>query len=268
MQLLGITGAIGHGKTTLAKAFLRQVPNTQFAESYVLIGEVVNRMNQHYATIRPNVGNQAAVNAWLAKLPDILREVTHFQGQINPVVLPNPDLPEANTDFDKLNEYLSLAEQNHSLVTQPVTADSKETFRPFLQWIGSYVTKHISPTLWFDELVRQSKIAEDQDCQLFIIGGVRYPSDAEVIHNAGGKVIAIERPDVARWDATDQTEAFQSLVSTDSTVINDGLIGALDHIALDIWQDIYLDGLKPRYQASRSGLGATNAPKTQNRELL
>lgn len=267
MQILGITGAIGHGKTSLAKAFLREIPDSSYTESSLLISEVANKLNWHYITLRPSTKSLSGLNAWLAMLPEILKDVANYQGNIKPVHLTDPQTLTSDPDFIKLAEYLDMVEANHALVMQPINPDTKELFRPILQWLGNYVTKHIDPNLWYSELIRQAKLAEVDGTKLFVIGGVRYPSDAQQIHDAGGKVISIERPNLQTQDAVDPTEAYRSLVTVDSTVINDGLLGTLDGIVLDIWKDLSQDELKPTYQASRSGLSPKSAPNFQNRGM-
>lgn len=267
MQILGITGAINHGKTSLAKAFLREIPGSEYTESSLLIGEVANQLNKHYITLRPSTKNLSGVNAWLGMLPEILKVVANYQGSIKPVHLTDPQTLTTDPDFIKLAEYLDMVEANHALVMQPITADTKEVFRPILQWLGGYVTKHIDPNLWYSELLRQAETAKAKGVVLFVIGGVRFPSDAQLVHEAGGKVIAIERPSLHAQDSNDTTEAYRSLVTVDSTVINDGLLGTLDGIVLDLWKDLSQDELKPTYQASRSGLSPKSAPSFQNRGM-
>ncbi len=266
---MGITGAIHHGKTSLAKSFLRQIPSSEYTESSILIGEVANRLNKNFPLSKPTSHNIPAINAWLSDLPDILKQVAHYSRDIIAPRLTSKGMPNENADFEKLFEYLGIVEKDHSIITVPVTPETKERFRPLLQWLGSYVTKNIDPNLWYNELVRQAREAKDSGYDLFVIGGVRFPSDAQVIHEAGGKIIAIERPGLEIKDQTDPTEAYRSLVPADTTVINDGLVGALDHIVTQIWSDLKEDGqLKNRYQASRSGFNAARGPNIESRGIL
>ncbi len=268
MTILGITGAIGHGKTSLAEAFLRQVSPAQHTESSMLISRVADELNKGFTVYNPKVGDTSAINAWLTGLPDILKDITHFDGTIAPIHLsPNP-VVVADPDFQKLNEYLELVAKDHSLITQQITPENKDQYRTILQWLGAYVTKHISPTLWYDELIRQAANAAATECNLFVIGGVRYPSDGQVIHAAGGYIVAVERPNVHQQDAGDPTEAFRSMVPVDTTVINDGKLGALDHAVFNIWQDLQNNELKSRYQASSLSFDAPKIPKIQGRDIL
>lgn len=268
MQIIGITGAIGHGKTSLAKSFLRQIHGSKHTESSYLISRVANELNKHYVTTQPTVTDIAAVNAWLANLPAILQEVAHYTAPIPPIRIEQQHWLQKDPDYQKLGEYLELVAQNHSLIAQEIQEENKETYRPILQWLGGYVTKHINPTLWYDELLRIAKEVEAQGCTLFIIGGVRFPSDAQVIRNAGGKVIAIERPDVKHLDTADPSEAYRSMVPVDVTIFNDGALGALDHVVINLWKDLQQDNLQSRYQASRTAFGADQAPHITNRDIL
>lgn len=268
MIILGITGAIGHGKTTLAAAFLRQVKGAQHIESSTLISRVADELNKHFLPSKPTSDNIAAINAWLSHLPGILQTIAHHPSELTPIHIPPQHNLHSDPAYQKLAEYLDLVATNHSLVTQTITEANKETYRPLLQWIGGFVTKQMDPTLWYDELIRRANQAEAEGCPLFVVGGVRFPSDAQVVHTAGGKIVAIERPDLAKQDTADPTEAFRSMVPTDTTIINDGDMGALDHVVVMLWQDVQNEELKTRYQATRLAFDASGAPSIQSRELL
>lgn len=268
MFIIGITGAIGHGKTSLSDAFLRQIPAARSSESSELIARVADELNKQYVISRPTADNNSAINAWLSNVPTILRNVAHYNGVVTPIHIAPTHNIKTDPDFQKLAEYLEQVQQNHSLVTQTITVGNKETYRALLQWIGGYTTKHVNPTLWYDELLREAGRAETEGCSLFLIGGVRFPSDAQAIHGAGGQIIAIERPDIHERDSADSTEAFRSMIPIDSTVINDAKLGALDHVVVNLWKDLQEDDLKSRYQSSRIIFGANHEPAVQEREML
>ncbi|MCA9329541.1 hypothetical protein KDA11_02765 [Candidatus Saccharibacteria bacterium] len=255
MIIIGITGAIEHGKTSLAQAFLRQINPSIHTESSILIAEVANELNSHYLITRPKAFDQLSINAWLTDLPNIIRKTTGFNSDISAIRLNSKN--SNNPDFDKLHEYLKLVSNNHSLITQPITPTNKEQYRTILQWLGSYVTKYVSSSLWYDNIIQQAKIAQDNGYKLFIVGGVRYPSDAQVIKQAGGIIIAIERPNIEHRDLNDPSEAFRSMVPADTTVMNDFSLGALDSIAQKIWNDILDDDLQKQYHASQTSTDYT-----------
>lgn len=268
MIIIGITGAIGHGKTSLAQAFLRQVSPAKHVESSILIARVADQLNKQYPTTRPRAHDPSSINAWLANLPGIIKDITGFSDDIAPVRLATEPTITAETDFDKLHEYLEIIALNHSLITQLITPENKEAYRPILQWLGAYITKHVSPTLWYDNLIQQALDAKASGHKLFVIGGVRFPSDAQVIHQAGGYIIAIERPDRGQRDAADATEAFRSMVPVNATIINDSTLGSLDHAVQVLWQDLQQDNLQDRYQASQIEFDASKPLAVQGRDIL
>ena len=76
MVLLGITGPIGHGKTTIAGFMVQQESTSQQIESSEIIAEVADRLNKYFVWDSPSELNLASVNNWLAHLPQILLSVT------------------------------------------------------------------------------------------------------------------------------------------------------------------------------------------------
>ena len=250
MIILGVTGPIGHGKTSLAEAFLRLVPGAQHTEASILIGRVADALNIFYAKYHPTNKDIPAINAWLSHLPSILKEVVHFPDTIQPIQISDGYDLAADLDFQKLSEYLQLLEEKPGLAAQTITVENKEQYRSILQWLGGYITTHIHPTLWFDELLREGNRAEKESCPLFLIGGVRFPSNAEVIKKAGGLIVDIERPSVAELDMQDSTEANRRAISVDTVIINDANLAALDTVVQRMWRDLQHNTLQKEYRAS------------------
>ena len=66
MILIGITGSIGHGKTSLAEAFLKIEPSAIHDESSKLISEFANEAKK---TI-PYTFDAQKINNWLSNLEE------------------------------------------------------------------------------------------------------------------------------------------------------------------------------------------------------
>src|SRR6185369_10078642 len=76
MVIIGMTGPIGHGKSTFAKALLELEPTAKHFESSLIVAEVANAL--HSSTNKlPDQSDIDSVNNWLRPLPSILLETVH-----------------------------------------------------------------------------------------------------------------------------------------------------------------------------------------------
>lgn len=246
MLLLGITGAIGHGKSTLAEAFMRAEPSSQHLESFYLIAEVADALLERHKDV-PAADDFDGLNRWLSKLPDILQAVTHVQPKPEAIILSRELVAGNKVEYEKLFTQLDILRKQPELLGQKITNENKPSFRPLLQWIGGYVTTHIDARAWYQELVRRAQAAGKQ---LVVIGGLRFPNDAAVIHEAGGRVIKIERPNAPKPDTADPTEREREAIQADCLVINDGSLEQLQTCASRIISDLTTGQLQPQYQTS------------------
>ena len=233
MILIGITGSIGHGKTSLAEAFLKIEPSAIHDESSKLISEFANEAK----VTLPDVFDVQQINNWLSDLRPAISDVLHVDINSNLPLIPESTNPK-DSEFIKLSEYISSLNLNKSLREEKVTEETKPNHRALLQWIGGYFVNHISRTIWYDELIRRSKTAEQNGCKLYIIGGLRFPEDAEVTKKAAGKVIEVVRPNAPQPDVNDPTERERANITCDIRVINDGSLDGLATVAAKIYNDI------------------------------
>lgn len=249
MTIIGITGAIGHGKSALAEAFLTVEPRSQHLESFYLIAEVVNELIKYLNKV-PSATDLASINDWLSRLPDILQTITHLDQKPEPIILNAHTIAANQIEYQKLFAQLDIFRSQTGLLKQKLTEANKSTYRPLLQWIGGYVTTRIDARAWYRELVRRAVRAGEKGTALAVIGGLRFPNDAAVIHEAGGKVVEIQRPVAPQADLQDPTERERAAIQTDCTVINDGSQMQLQSVAGAILADLLTNQLKPQYRAS------------------
>jgi energy-coupling factor transporter ATP-binding protein EcfA2 len=243
MVIVGLTGSIGSGKTTLADYLQAVVPSSGHWESWQLIAEVAAELRKTGTS--PDPDDIDAINEWLQPLPDIIGHICHKKVSYSQIKLPaNPGEPES---YDKLRAYLLLAEENPSLIKKSINTQNKETFRSLLQWLGGYLAKTCGGDIWYAELIRRIQ-AEDK-LELAVIGGVRFVADAECIQHAGGFIVAVERPGTAVRDITDATERERSLIALDSTVYNDATLADLEICAGKLAHDLQAHTLKTEYYA-------------------
>ena len=246
MMLLGITGGIGHGKTTLAESISYIEPTAAHLESGVLISRVTDELNKHITEpYKPD--DVDGINGWLSALPPILQRVVHVDTTLEAIKVTPEEVAEKPVEFEKLHEYLAALHVDPSLARQTIDARNKHLFRPILQWLGGHLVKKVHPGIWFDELVREANINDRNGIELNVIGGVRYPSDAAIIRRAGGTIIEIFRPGLEEKYITDPTERERSLVVPDITVINNGTTEDLPQLAATLLSYIRGGTAQSRY---------------------
>lgn len=249
MIIFGITGAIGHGKSTLAEAFGRVEPNSRHLESFTVVAEVISKW--HAATSHPpNPHELTEVNNWLTLLPPILEQTVQLK--IDPAQLAvTMDAIVAQPDqYEKLFTHLQNVQANPGLLSIPITEQTKDQFRPILQWLGGYLVARVDPGVWYNEVMRRVKQAEEEGVVLCTIGGVRYPTDAEIVRQGGGRIILIHRPLIGERDFADPTERERIHIHPDVTIVNDAGLAELVMVTQRLYADIKLGRLKATYDAN------------------
>ncbi len=247
MIILGITGPIGHGKTTLADFFAQTETNSIHLESGRIIAEAVDRLNTFYDSCKPVPHDYVSVNLWLSHLPQIIEEVTHYRMSSTPVLTASQE--KANPEsYTKLWDYLAACQNNPGLTQQTIDTHNKSNYRTVLQWLGAFGEQQIQSGLWYTELLRRAK---QSNALLAIIGGVRFVADAHAVQEAGGIVIAIERPGYDQPDLNDPTEQERSTLPVNSTIVNNGSLDQLYATAKQIVADIRANALASQYETNK-----------------
>ena len=249
MIIVGLTGGIGHGKTTLAEYLAKHAKKHRHWETWQVVGEVAATL-RHEKPEHPDPENLEAINAWLADLPDIITTVAHTPADFTQLALTPERLSEHPEHYEKLLEYLRLMQANPELQTIEITAENKAIFRTILQWLGGFLVEKVDPGIWYDEIVRRVHQSEAEGLDLATVGGVRYPTDAERLRNANGFIIEIKRPDVTEQDLQDLTERERRLITPDSTVVNDGSLKQLGECAKGLYKDLAERSLRSNYTTS------------------
>jgi hypothetical protein len=252
MKLLGLTGPIGNGKSAFIEALRQVVPNSQFGEGSIVISEVADHFNSVVKTFAsvPTRDDVQAINKLVTVTMHAgLRSATPLDFDREALVFHPDDIKDHPDLYEKLWVYLDLIRQKPDMLGIKITPENKENYRKILQWIGGYVTIKLSRSLWLEELVRRAQTAGDAGCELFIIGGLRFPKDGDVVHAAGGTVIEIQRPGVQETDIDDPTERERKDIQSDTIVYNDGTFEQLGALASALWEDLKQNTLKSEYKA-------------------
>jgi hypothetical protein len=238
-ELLGITGAIGSGKTTFADCLMKIEPSHAFYDTSMLVAEVADVFNKALkAELVYDTANQPIeiANQVLIWLPDAMSEILHYDVVWNQLAITKHQALARPEHYEKLLLYLTQTEKKPKILDKPITPRNKGDYRALLQWLGNYLVVKVSKTIWYDEIMRRIDL-RDSDKNMVLVAGVRYPSDAEVVRAHGGQIIGVERPGIES-QATDATEVERRNIKPDIVVSNNGSLTELEQLAEAVWRDI------------------------------
>jgi hypothetical protein len=199
MQIIGITGPIKHGKSTFADALAGQVPASVHLESSQIITEVTNAFHE-VMPVPPEQNNIKWMNTWLEKLPPILKDVVHVDCDYDQISFTEADVYDKPMEYQKLFEHSINLAKNPHMANLMINNTNKESYRPMLQWLGGYLVQRVSPGIWYNEIVARSKQAELEGAQLCTVAGLRFPTDAQILREAGAVISEIYRPGALEAD--------------------------------------------------------------------
>lgn len=227
MIILGITGAIGHGKSTIAEILSKLEPNSQTFETSEVISEVASELCKHFDHQGITLDNPTSINDWLSYLPAILSNTLDQPIDAELFVLEPSKIGSNTAEYAKLWEFIDWAKSNPEHVHMLITEENKASFRPLLQWIGGFCVENISPIIWNSELLKRASNAGAEGCALAILGGIRFNEEALHVQNNGGLIIEVIRPSIQIQDSNDPTERQRSHIKPDHIIMNDGTLQEL-----------------------------------------
>ncbi|MEO5627597.1 MAG: hypothetical protein ABIQ89_01775 [Candidatus Saccharimonadales bacterium] len=245
MVIIGITGAIGHGKTTFGQALQSLETHATHYDSSQIITDLAQAWLQTTSGL-PEPDDIKAINGWLRKVVPIINRTYGLNCNFSQIEIKVEDIKSNPADYQKLFAFLKQPSVDFSIPGDT----AKETYRTLLQWMGGYFVKKIDSGIWYNYIASQIRRDHEDGIILCTVGGLRYPKDAEILRNAGGIIISIERPNYGETDVNDITERERQNIKVDSHVINDGDLGDLQSCAQRLYDDIKNDQLKPQYQSS------------------
>lgn len=249
MILIGMTGPIGHGKTTFARALEKIVPETVHLESSMVIAEVANGL--HASTTKlPDRDDLDSINEWLRALPDVIMNTVHAHCEYSQLKIDRYEAERHPIEYEKLFLHIENLTRNPHLATQKITKENKETYRPILQWLGGYLVKKVDSGIWYKEVIRRAHEAERQGCKICVIGGLRFPSDATLLRQAGGTIVKVFRPGHLQYDMLDPTERERDNIEVDTKIISAGTIEDMDGCAARVLSDIQAKKLERSYRSA------------------
>lgn len=251
MIVIGFTGPIGHGKSTFASALKKFEPSTIHLETSLVVAEIANAMHDVLQEI-PDPYDVAGLNNWLRSLPAILLEHLQVRCTFEQIQLDQDAIEQHPVEYQKLIMHVENLKRDPQLAKQQISSENKETYRPFLQWLGGYLVAHVSQTIWFDEVVRQVNDSRSKGYKLCIVGGLRYPSDASLVRRAGGVIMKVYRPSHLQNDMLDPTERERDNITVECTIMSNGTFEDINRCAAQILKDLRQDTLEGLYQTAQS----------------
>ena len=248
MHIVGFTGPIHHGKTTAAKMLLALEPKSKHIESWYVIAEVAQKLNEQFDPSLIDQRDVASINSWLFHLLDILPAVLDLKPSFDQIELHDHEIEANSSLYNKLFVYIDRLIDNPELAKEEITDDNKEEHRPLLQWLGEYIPHCLGDSVWYDEIMKRIS-AHSDDLKLHTISGLRYPADAATVRRHSGSIIEINRPDYIIADQSDPTEASRKLIEADAVVMNNGNIEDLEKAMQALWVDIQASRIRYEYRA-------------------
>jgi len=250
MLILGITGPIGHGKSTLAKAFMAIDKSAVRIESSTLIAEVANKWLKNFPKeLLVDDHDYDILEAWTTELSIIASEALQIKIHPEQLLITEKTFNEAPETVARLVRYISLIEQGVVEINSEINDGNKDKNRAILQWLGGFLIVRVSEGVWYDEIERQILDAETKGKSLCLVGGIRYPYDAEVIRRNGGKLAKLIRKDLPPRDSSDITEAHWAKLKVDTAIKSTASKEALGEMARAVYEDLLADNLLPEYNS-------------------
>ncbi len=251
MIIIGLTGPIGHGKSTFANALKKLEPSSVHLETSLVVADVANAMHGVLTDI-PDPYDVVGLNTWLRSLPAILLEHLQVHCTFEQIQLDQAAIEQHPVEYQKLIMHVENLKRNPQLAKQQISHYNKETYRPFLQWLGGYLVQRVSQTIWFDQIIRQIHSAGTKGYKLCIVGGLRFPSDETAIRSAGGIIMKVYRPTHLQNDMLDPTERERDNIKADCTIMSNGTFEDVNRCAAQILKDLRQNGLENLYQTAQS----------------
>ncbi|HEY8999584.1 MAG TPA: hypothetical protein VIM53_04705 [Candidatus Saccharimonadales bacterium] len=131
------------------------------------------------------------------------------------------------------------------LPEREITIDTKNVHRPLLQWLGYEMVTHVDARFWSQIVSSEIEMHTQNGAKLITVGGVRFPGDADMIHDISGRIVKVVNPN--NNTAIHSLEGGIPSSHIDLTVINDGGIAELTGKMANLWHDLANDQLVSSY---------------------
>lgn len=249
------TGPIDSGKTEFCNQLRAQEPSSIGFESSQLITEIANECNSYLLVEKRSSPAESHTEAdYYQFFNNVLARIQENHPLLfeDDVRFTTSETIENPQQFESLRQYVADLLKYPEILEQRITVDNKETYRPFLKWLGGYMVYKAKPTVWFDEIGR--RILRFQPIpKIITVNALRYPSDEQAMRqfaqNNGVECIVVEVQRPGTLEGTDVTEASRKAIHVDAIVVNNGSIDDLTKVARKFAHDLNKQRVQEEYHA-------------------
>lgn len=256
MIVIGLTGGMGQGKSTVG-AKLRELAGVDYKADLEFSFPITEVANQWLSTwpeplvLNPDQTIEDLANKLIETLPAALDQWTGRSVSTDKLRVASRD--ESYKLHERLiiylHEWLALeSEERKVQLPLPIVPVNKTLHRSLLQWLGGAMIELVHPNIWADVIDRRIKQLDGRGYSLVTVGGIRYQQDMTMIHNNGGLILRIVRPNTLT--SSDVTESAMQHVQADVELQNNGTLQDLELVVGELWQDLQAGKTKKQYTAA------------------
>lgn len=258
MILLGINGGMRQGKSTVGAELRRLagVDTKADLEFSYPIGQVADLWIKQWDPSLINSGLPVLeiANKLIPLVVEPVKTITGYDMDVEKFLIHNnpESLEKGNRLLSYLEKYIEAGDNRGDEFPVPITPDNKVLHRALYQWIGARTIAEIDAgeghDVWTRVIERRIATLKERGYKLVTVGGTRYPHQQQVIRDAGGLIVHVERPGIVTDD--DVTERAGDGVMPDINVINNGTIDELNSAIAQLYNDLLAGSPKSKYSAA------------------
>jgi hypothetical protein len=232
MNVVGLTGAPQHGKSTVAR-LLRQhageghSADLEYSDLMIAVANVwLQTLPEYLKQVSSTFDPVHRANTWIDALAPVLEQTTGRAINSRSLLI-RPNSQASKALHRPLIEYVTL-----SNLSRPITRKNKIQHRSLLQWLGGRTRLLVDEAIWSDLMEREITKLNAMGFKLVTIGGIRSECETAPIRYRRGIVIKVTRgqPEVN----SDLAEIAD--IPYDIELHNDGSLEDLRTMVTALWQ--------------------------------
>lgn len=232
LRLIGIRGAAGAGKDTLAEMICRRFPDRKICRFAGTLRTILSGLTGIPVEKTMSADDKAApVHAYFT-MSGLLQRLRKVSADI----LGCPLSVEKATQIASVLTGIAAEKFASGVGADVIVSFLPMTVGRLLQVLGTECFRvHLHNDIWVQALFSQWGAAGSPPA---VITDVRFPDESAAVRRAGGFVVLIQRPDAKRDDGRDSSHASEtSLVAEapDFVIENTGSLAELEEKLVKLW---------------------------------